>query len=86
MILSTYHPSVSAAPELVIRYPIDHLRDEETIPRRTTISSFNHHMLSEETQNKVLDLIEMLIYNEERIKGARDALLKDSEFDPLLLF
>jgi hypothetical protein len=86
MILSTYHPSVSAAPELVIRYPIDNLRDEETIARRTTISSFNHHMLSEETQNKVLDLMEMLIYNEERVSKARDALLKDPEFDPLLLF
>jgi len=86
MILSTFHPSVSAAPEIKIRYPISHLEDEETIPRRTTITSFNHHILSQDVQNKILDFFETLIFNEECIKKVRESLLNDKDFDPLFLF
>ena len=86
MLLSTYHPSVSQAPELTITYPISHLEDEHTIPRRTTLTTFNHHLLSADTQLKVVDLLETLMNNEEKMKTARDALLKDPEFDPIEVF
>jgi hypothetical protein len=86
MILSTYHPSVSAAPELKIRYPINRLEDEETIPRRTTATSFNLHIISSVTQAKVMNLLETQMNNEERIKAARDAVMQDPVFDPLNLY
>ncbi len=80
MILSSYHPSVSSAP-LPVKTPDQIYDGDPTLALRTTINSFNEHMISEETQGLVCDYFETRIVNEERLRSARQELLRDKDFD-----
>ena len=84
MILSTYHPSNSSAPLTISKVSSDSF--DNCIPVRTTINSFNDHLISSETQQLVCDLFETIIYNEERIRHLRDTLISHEDFDPINLF
>lgn len=84
MILSTYHVSNSSAPLFKKKLPEKCF--EDCIPQRTTINTFNEHLISSVAQSLICDFLETVICNEERIRHLREVLVKDKDFDPINLF